>query len=161
MAEEDIYTIDADIPEVGTPDASLSSYRAYTGPQDGENGVPLTDLPSYRSTYTPDDLYSSTPGPGSSTTMNSQSSFVRFRPSSNRIIAIVAAFLCFCPVGVAALIYSLRAQFAKKEGKFAKAAYLGKSARDLAVASIVLGTCLLLIGLLIVIIIFIPGVKQE
>ncbi|XP_035827037.1 uncharacterized protein LOC106012477 [Aplysia californica] len=142
----------ADIPEMRVQDAYLNSYRAYTGPQDGAMGVPLGSLSRPTRGYAP---------PPPSSTMTSESSFLQFRPSSFRILTIVSAFLCFCPVGIAALVYSCRAQWAKKHGNFGKAALLGKSARDLAVASIVLGTSMALVILLIGILLFVPGVTQS
>ena len=38
----------------------------------------------------------------------SDSSFIQERPSSYSVLACVSAFLCFCPVGIAALCYACR-----------------------------------------------------
>uniref|UniRef100_A0A2C9JLZ3 DUF4190 domain-containing protein n=1 Tax=Biomphalaria glabrata TaxID=6526 RepID=A0A2C9JLZ3_BIOGL len=161
--DESVYTIEADIPEHRTTDAYLSSYRhytapreetylgsyrAYTGPQDGYNGVPLGSLSSLK--YVADD-----------STVGSESGFIQYRPSSHRLLSIFAAFLCFCPVGIAALVYSCRAQRAKKDGRFSRAGILGKNARVLAVASIIIGVVLLLVILFLVLMEVVPEFKNR
>ncbi|KAK7098271.1 transmembrane protein 233-like [Littorina saxatilis] len=127
--------IEADIQHYHTDeDAYLSSYRAYQGPADGANGVPLSTISS-RETL-------------------SDSSFIQERPRSYGCLACVSAFLCCCPVGIAALCYSCKARCAKHDGEFSDARVLGRQARDIAIASIVLGIFLLLVAALVVILIW-------
>nr|KAG5709175.1 hypothetical protein BaRGS_028631 [Batillaria attramentaria] len=125
--------IAADIPHYNTDEAYLSSYRIYQGPGHGANGIPLSTVSSSNSMD-----YSS-------------SSFIQERPSSYRTLSCISAFLCFCPVGMAALCYSCRAKCAKDDGDFSEARTLGRNARDIAVASVVLGVFLLLVAILVVI----------
>ncbi|BFZ15845.1 hypothetical protein BsWGS_18884 [Bradybaena similaris] len=151
--DDDVYTIEADIPDSQTYDAYLSSYRAYTGPQDGIYGVPLDTLSPRPFPPTEESL-------DATKTEYSDSSFIQYRPSSHRLLACISAFCCFCPVGIASLAYSCRAQCAKSDGDFGKAAILGKSAKDLAIASIVLGIVLLIILILVIVLVMLPLMKS-
>ncbi|PVD33726.1 hypothetical protein C0Q70_04986 [Pomacea canaliculata] len=85
---------------------------------------------------------------------DSDSPFIQERPSSYGALACISTFLCFCPVGLAALFYSCRARFAKDEGNFAEARTLGRNARDIAVASLILGIFLILVAVLIVVLLW-------
>ena len=57
-------------------------------------------------------------------------------------------------------MFKLQADSAKKAGYFSKAAILGKSARDLAVVSIVFGVFIGAVVVLLAILLFIPGVAM-
>ncbi|KAH9503328.1 Synapse differentiation-inducing protein 1 [Bulinus truncatus] len=165
MADDDesVYTIEADIAEDKNGDACLSSYRnyamssddryltsyrAYTGPQDGFNGVPLGSLHS--SKYVSD-----------TSTVASDSGFIQYRPSSHTLLSVFSAIFCFCPVGLAALVYSCRAQKAKRDGKFSRAGILSKNARVLALASIGIGIVLFLVALFLLLMEFVPEFKNR
>ncbi|XP_076449963.1 uncharacterized protein LOC143286310 [Babylonia areolata] len=130
--------IAADIPHYHTDDeAYLSNYRGYQGPSDGANGVPLSTI-SARSREN----------------LNSSSTFIQERPSSYGLLSCLSAFFCCCPVGIAALCYSCKARCAKHDGDFEDARIMGRQARDIAIASVVLGVFLLLITVLIVILLW-------
>ncbi|KAL8614272.1 hypothetical protein ACOMHN_007610 [Nucella lapillus] len=86
--------------------------------------------------------------------LNSSSTFIQERPSSYGVLSCLSAFFCFCPVGLAALCYSCKARCAKNDGEFEDARILGRQARDIAVASVVLGVFLLLLALLVVILLW-------
>ncbi|CAG5125743.1 unnamed protein product, partial [Candidula unifasciata] len=102
----------------------------------------------------------SAPNPHTYLMEYTDNSFIQYRPSSHRTLACISAFLCFWPVGIASLVYSCRAQCAKSDGDFRKAGILGKYAKDLAIASIILGIVLLIILILVIVLMFLPMLRS-
>ncbi|PVD23472.1 hypothetical protein C0Q70_16744 [Pomacea canaliculata] len=71
------------------------------------------------------------------------------QPPDNLILSVLACLLCFCPIGMVAVMYSCRAKSANEVLDFQAASRYGSKAKKLAIASIVVGVILVIISVLL------------
>ncbi|KAK6190272.1 hypothetical protein SNE40_002180 [Patella caerulea] len=87
--------------------------------------------------------------PVQTTSPSQTGSFFQYRPSSHHRLSVFTCLCCCCPVGLSSFIYSYKARRAKEAGDFKLAERHSKTAKELAIASIVLFIFLLVVAGLI------------